>query len=275
MRCLNRLGKSHDCGKCINCRVNLQQQKKMRLVHECQYHDKKCFITLTYSDYHLPANGSLVRADPQLYMKRLRKRIDYPVKAFGCGEYGDTTERPHYHIIVYGLDMRDNRVFKAHHYVPSKKCYYVECPAWKFGHVTVAPVNDARCAYVAKYCVKKLTGSQAATHYNGRLPEFCFTSRGIGLEWAEDHKKQLVRDGFVREAGKRKPIPRYYLDKVFTEAERKERINKINDEVLKKLMKEWQDCKGDVVQLRKDKLDAEREIIGRRMHRKVKGNNSV
>lgn len=47
-------------------------------------------------------------------MKRLRKYLE-PVKVrfFACGEYGDNTYRPHYHLILFGCDFRsDRRLYK-------------------------------------------------------------------------------------------------------------------------------------------------------------------
>ena len=240
MKCLNQNERHpYPCGKCMACRLNRQQAKKIRLVHENQYHDKSVFVTLTYSDDNLPDNGSLVKRDIQLFLKRFRKRLEPDkVKYFCCGEYGEHTHRPHYHIIVYGVGCEDTRVFKNRRYIPSQKLFYCDCPAWLLGYVTVASVNEARCSYVAKYCTKKITGDMAEEHYKGRLPEFCLTSAGIGLEWAKSHEKRMKIDMSVIMQGKRMQIPRYYLDKVFTGYERKLREKRIDEESERSLIKE-------------------------------------
>ena len=54
----------------------------MRCVHEMQMHDASCFVTLTYRPECLPEGGSLLYADFQAFMKRLRKRIGVPVRFF-------------------------------------------------------------------------------------------------------------------------------------------------------------------------------------------------
>ena len=46
----------------------------MRVIHELAGYKDAVFLTLTYSDDHLPDNGSLVVADLQKFFKRLRKQ---------------------------------------------------------------------------------------------------------------------------------------------------------------------------------------------------------
>ena len=47
------------CGQCIGCRLERSRQWAIRCIHEAQLHSKNCFITLTYSPAHVPADGSL------------------------------------------------------------------------------------------------------------------------------------------------------------------------------------------------------------------------
>ena len=65
-------------------------------------HPHNAYITLTYNDDHLPANGSLQPRDLQLFWKRLRKARTPGIRYYACGEYGDQTARPHYHAIIFG-----------------------------------------------------------------------------------------------------------------------------------------------------------------------------
>ena len=122
------------CGQCIGCRLERSRQWAMRCVHEAQLHDYNSFITLTYDDQHLPQNASLRKEDFQKFMKRLRKELDYPIRFFHCGEYGENAfkgkfssqpsvkrkqmkhleqyklsalGRPHYHAIIFGHDFPD------------------------------------------------------------------------------------------------------------------------------------------------------------------------
>lgn len=68
------------CGKCIVCRQNRSAEWSARLVHESQYWEKKCFITLTYNNDNVPivideknSQGILTlnKTDYQKFIKRL------------------------------------------------------------------------------------------------------------------------------------------------------------------------------------------------------------
>ena len=78
---------------------------------EATQHAESTFVTLTYSEQSLPklplVGGllpTLQRKDVVGFLKRLRTNVS-PVKFrfFGCGEYGEQTERPHYHLLLFGL----------------------------------------------------------------------------------------------------------------------------------------------------------------------------
>ena len=61
------------CGSCIGCRLERSRQWAVRIMHEAQMHDSNSFLTLTYNDEHLPANGSLKLSDFQQFCRNLRK----------------------------------------------------------------------------------------------------------------------------------------------------------------------------------------------------------
>ena len=62
------------CGKCLACRIARRQEWSMRVIHELSGYKDAVFLTLTYSDEFLPDHGSLVVADLQKFIKRLRKQ---------------------------------------------------------------------------------------------------------------------------------------------------------------------------------------------------------
>lgn len=96
----------------VLCRLDYARQKAVRAEHELRLwaptHDSS-FLSLTYSDEFLPAGNTLVKRDLQLFMKRLRKERGDGVRFIACGEYGDTTLRPHYHIILFNVGFSDKR----------------------------------------------------------------------------------------------------------------------------------------------------------------------
>ena len=93
------------CGKCVNCKLNYAKMWSIRIMHELKDWDSACFLTLTYDEEHLPKDGSLDKQDLQKFFKRLRFNLGgRKIKYFACGEYGEQYGRPHYHIIVFGLN---------------------------------------------------------------------------------------------------------------------------------------------------------------------------
>lgn len=195
------------------------------MLHELIYHDRACFVTLTYSDDNLPANQSLSKRELQSFFKRLRKHVQVrKIRYYACGEYGEQTLRPHYHAVIFGWEPPD---FKA--VGPSRGGSRLLEEIWGLGHVTVGPVNYATCAYTARYVTKKVTGPKAAAHYERMhrdtgeivqvLPEFALMSRrpGIGARYFEDYGHQLNHDDFIVVNGNKAKVPRYY-DKLLERA---------------------------------------------------------
>lgn len=158
------------CGQCIGCRLERSRQWAIRCVHESQTVASSAFITLTYDDAHLPASGSLVKRDFQLFIKRLRKRFPIRISYFHCGEYGDLTNRPHYHALIFGFDFPDRVLWRD---VRNVRTYTSEILSslWPFGFCTVGDVTFESAAYVARYVVKKVTGEAAEKHYERVVDE--------------------------------------------------------------------------------------------------------
>jgi len=144
-----------------------------------------------------------------------------------CGEYGDQTNRPHYHAMLFGLDLPDKKV----HSGTGERTLYTSPTLekmWGFGHVLIGSVSWASAAYVARYVIKKRNGEHAKEWYRvvdpdtgetfDRLPEYInmSTQPGIGKQFYEKFKTDLYPSDFAIVAGKRKKVPAYYdrqLDK--------------------------------------------------------------
>lgn len=192
-------------------------------MHEAKMYKECVFITLTYDDEHLPAGRvsrpTLIKEDLQNFMKRLRYFIEPDkVRFFGCGEYGTLNKRPHYHIIIFGLSLKDKRVFTNAVYDHKSKGYYCLCKAWDKGLVHCGFVSVGSANYVAQYQLKKIKGKGARDKYNslGIEPEFALmsTKPGIGLKFMELHGEEFLRDGYVIQQGRKVGLPRYYKDKL-------------------------------------------------------------
>ena len=203
------------CGKCIPCLKRRQRDWFIRINQELLSSVCSYFITLTYEDGHLNFDDGIPvvsRRDCQLFFKRLRKKI-YPnkIRYFLCSEYGPRTLRPHYHLIVFNFPLNLD------------PCETIT-NCWKKGFVTVSPVNDARCNYLAKYVV---TGYVLPDFLNvkSRRP-FSLQSRhpGIGASYlssrnVERHKSLLTADMPVQ--GHAESAPRYYRDRIFNDEEKR------------------------------------------------------
>lgn len=201
------------CGQCIECRLERSRQWAVRCIHEASLHHQSHFITLTFNDRNCP--DSLDKRDWQLFAKRVRNRVSR-FRFMMSGEYGELNFRPHYHAIMFGLELDDLEYLRKS---PSGENLYTsraleEC--WPYGFVSVGSVTFESAAYVARYVVKKITGPSADAHYQGRVPEFSLMSRrpGIGAGWFDKFKSDVFPSDEVVVRGKAAKPPRYYLERL-------------------------------------------------------------
>lgn len=190
-------------------------------------HDENCSITLTYADECVPRFFSLRYLDFQLFLKRLRARFNRAgIRFYMCGEYGETTLRPHYHACLFGVNFPD-RLYAGK--TPAGSRLYSSRlleDLWPFGHSSVGEMSFESAAYVARYCMKKVTGQLAAKHYEvidastgeicSRTPEFNKMSLrpGIGAAWLARWFSDVYPRGKVVVSGAEANPPRYY-DKIW------------------------------------------------------------
>lgn len=216
------------CGQCTGCRLEHSRKWAVRCLHEAQMHEDNCFITLTYCDEKLPENNTLVKEHFQKFMKRVRRKYGKKIKYYACGEYGEETQRPHYHACLFGLDFEDKILFKEQDgnrlYISDELQKLWTDPADKkeYGFCTIGEVNFETAAYVARYCMKKRKGKNWEEHYQkmnletGELfmlqPEFPLMSRnpGIGKEWFEKYGEEVYPSDSVICRGHEMKPPKYY-----------------------------------------------------------------
>lgn len=203
------------CGQCIACRLARSRDWATRCVHEAKLHEESSFLTLTYDDAHLPANGSLVPEHLTNFFKRLRKHYDgRKIRYFACGEYGDKSQRPHYHCILFGCSFPNRKPVST-----GKFPLYNDdslSRIWGFGHAVIGDVTFESAAYCARYVCKKITGSGAADHYGARVPEFSRASNrpGIGADYFHKYYEDIATYGRVYSRGGHFTKPPRYYDKL-------------------------------------------------------------
>ncbi|AXH75046.1 MAG: replication initiator protein [Microviridae sp.] len=196
----------------------------MRCVNEASLFKNNCFVTLTYDDNNIPANGSIDVAEIQLFMKRLRKKFSgvecvvnsagkdsYPIRYFHCGEYGEALKRPHYHVLFFNFDFFDKFYWSTKN---GSKLY--RSPAlevlWPYGMSTIGDVTFESAAYVSGYIMKKINGDMAESHYKGLKPEYVTMSRrpGIGYRWFQKYKDEIKNFDSVVVRGREVKPAKYY-----------------------------------------------------------------
>lgn len=215
------------CGQCIGCLVTRQRDWSLRLMHEADMHDAKCFLTLTYDDSKLPVQGQLVVSHFQNFMKRLRKRVVAPLRYYMCGEYGETFDRPHFHAILYGFDFRDDRTLLKRSSTGTLYTSSLLDRVWGFGFCSIGDVTIESAAYVAGYVLKKQKGKNAEEHYTrvcgvtGEIyqkePEFSCCSRdpSIGAGWLDKYENDVINSGgVIVPGGMNMGVPRAYLKRL-------------------------------------------------------------
>lgn len=229
--------------------------------------DNSYFITLTYANENVPLspNGFMTvsKRHIQLFLKVLRKAHSgngkSDIKYYAASEYGSKTNRPHYHLIMFNLDL--TRMFDRKDLMILEKSDYdgkshVQCYQWKYGIASVGKVTGASIGYSLKYLSKPRKFKIHAR--DDRTREFALMSKGLGRnyigkpiyifeEWLHRNKKNgkwtvrkyrkqlcfnyskfkawhhadLVNRMYVNlEEGKKASMPRYYKQKLYTDTQR-------------------------------------------------------
>jgi len=206
------------CGQCTGCRLEYSRQWAMRIMHEASLYEDNVFLTLTYRDEELPPHDSLCLEHWQKFMKRLKKRCGgRQIRFYQCGEYGETTHRPHNHAILFNFDFSDKVLLKQ---TDTGHRLYISSfldEVWSHGDCYIGSVTFESAAYCGRYVMKKLTGARKS-EYGSRVPEFATQSRrpGIGKPWLEKWETDVFPNDFCVFNGKRVRVPKYY-DKLVAE----------------------------------------------------------
>lgn len=210
-------GKSIDlpCGRCVGCRLERSRQWAVRCVHEMSLWRNNSFITLTYADDALTFGGAqhgiLNRRDLTLFWKRLRKS-GVKFRYFACGEYGDESNRPHYHAIIFGYDFPD----KTYHHTEDNYDLYTSATLdrlWGHGSCLIGDATFESASYVARYVMKKRLGKTSEEYEKeGITPEFVVMSRnpGIGGEWYDKYESDVFPRDNISVRGHDSVPPKYY-----------------------------------------------------------------
>ena len=210
------------------------------------------FVSLDYSDDHLPANGELVPSDLRNFIKRLRERLrptrdchacfyswldntctyHIPqVRYFAIGEYGGyegnphvkkfpapkRAWNPHYHMFLFGLNEHTHKKVIEESWHNGR-----DRGKMPLGRVHIGRLEPRSVGYVTDYAVKGWTYPKC-DRLKGRFPEFmrCSLKPGIGEPTIKRmaksvEKRPVLQSKLIKQLrhGKEKmPLGRYLLDK--------------------------------------------------------------
>lgn len=207
------------CGYCDGCLLERSRQWAIRCVHESYTHKENSFLTLTYNDDELIHGYLMATLYPrhlQLFIKRLRKKYGNGIKYFACGEYGDNTKRPHYHVCLFGLDFTDKKYYSTSNGNNLYTSNNLDA-LWSHGNCIIGDMTFESAAYTARYIMDKKFGDDAKYYKEvGIEPEFIRMSRrpGIGYNFYKNCTSDIYPHDYciIRGGIKTRP-PKYYNGK--------------------------------------------------------------
>lgn len=166
------------CGRCESCRRNKAEDWAIRCELEAKEHKFNYFVTLTFDDFHYEkaSEEELFKFFDRLEGEHHKRKFKY----FACKELGETTERLHFHCVLFcdfEIDLfKPIKIGNFYHY-ESKFMNQL----WKNGFYTISPFECSCARYVAKYTAK-----------NSKL----YMSRNIGKSYFLKHFPEIIKDNF-------------------------------------------------------------------------------
>lgn len=165
--------------------MTYRQSWSARIQLEAACYASSVFFTLTYSPESLPDPPQLQPKDLQNFLKRLRRRLEpRRVRFFACGEYGSRSLRPHYHGVLFGLELNDEIeriVNESWNFVDRESGVRVNQ-----GFTKVDALTPARAAYVAKYVCKDVSDDEKIPQgWQKEFARMSLKNGGIGYQYVE------------------------------------------------------------------------------------------
>lgn len=197
------------CGRCYSCRSNFRDMWVERLTHHMITEKKGISLMLSYDDDNLPSDNCVNVRDIQLFFKRFRKYFkDLKITYFAASEYGTLNNRPHYHLLIFGIDCPVSNFGRI------KLSNLISKKIWQKGYCFVGELNIKTIKYTTKYILKNIYRGKTRDDYisSGITPEFTLKSRGLGLEFLKSHISLYIQKACGNLKNNR--IPRYYRNKL-------------------------------------------------------------
>lgn len=214
------------CNQCHDCRKRRLSDWGLRMMHHASLYPDNCFLTLTYDDAHLPEQGSLYKPHLQQFFKRLRHHTIRHLSYYACGEYGERTQRAHYHVALFNYDFQDKVAFRKigdHTLYLSNQLTKI----WGHGQTSVGSLTYESACYTASYIMQRTLGKGCPKYCTldeetGQLiplvqPFAVMSLRpAIGKPWIEKYHQDIYGHDKDRIHVKGRPLmPARYYDKIY------------------------------------------------------------
>jgi hypothetical protein len=168
-------------------------------------------------------------------MKKLRNHFP-GVRFYVVGEYGDKTQRPHYHYALFGAPSCPLQS------PPTKECKCQVCSKyskiWGKGRIHAGSFTPESAQYVSGYVTKKMT-SPDDPRLEGRFPEFSRQSLrpALGYPFADEIGKQLLKynktwddiPSSIKIGGRSWPLDRTMINRIKTHLPEPENYDAIQE----------------------------------------------
>lgn len=205
------------CGRCSSCIKRRRSDWIFRLDQEAYDSKQVLFITLTYSDENLCYIDTEIdtvavfqKRHIQCFFKRFRKNNStIKFKYFAVAEYGEKSNRPHFHIIMFvkSFPIFDDSIISN---------------CWTFGTSFVVPAQAGSLRYVTKDMLKTIKSS-LPSQFKAQI----FVSKGLGISYVDRHRVYHQRRQFDESSMLLTPlsgrpvkrVSRYYESKLFSKAQ--------------------------------------------------------
>lgn len=156
------------------------------------------FVTLTYAVDPV----TLVPLHHRQFMDALRKKLaPLRIRFYMVGEYGEKSERPHFHYVLFGYPSCRASTERSRKFRCCSSCDLLE-DVWGKGFIKNLPLEMGSARYVARYVIKKMTRTDDPRLGN-RWPEFSRMSLkpGIGAGVLESVAATITRYNLVSPEG--------------------------------------------------------------------------
>jgi hypothetical protein len=197
------------CGRCKACRITKISIWSLKMLFEyATRKGKGYFITLTYDDDNVPLFDwkgqdeetttvqTLYHKDVQDFIKRMRKNWKGNFSYFVCGEYGEISQRPHYHMLVFGephaLGLSLQELERT----------------WKMGKCHIGDITTASIRYVCKYMMKE------TDRMDYKYDPYFTSSKNLGALGMFANLEEIAERGYIiNQEGEKVSVPKYFKEK--------------------------------------------------------------